>query len=143
PQDVKDPQPDGYDKIFLPCDVTDFDKTVRAVPNAITGREIGAWLRPIPRNKASLWLIMDSCHSGSAVRGVREKVRRLDPAALKVPEALMKEAADRAAKRGEKKRAVDEVSIGPIGSMDGVVLTYACLAKQTTLEGPYKHPLTG
>ena len=67
------PQPDGCDRIFLPRDVGKWDGDSGQVPNAIRGDEIGAWLRQIPEKKASLFVVLDACHSGSGVRAVDEE----------------------------------------------------------------------
>jgi len=43
---VTDPQPDGFDKIFLPSDVSGFDRIEGTVANAITGRNWAAGYGP-------------------------------------------------------------------------------------------------
>ena len=105
------PQPDGFDRIFLPRDVGKWDNDSGQVPNAIRGDEIGAWLRLVPDKKASVFVVLDACHSGSGVRAIdEEKKRQVDPVAkggLEIPRAAMDRAAKIAAKRkppqGEKK----------------------------------------
>ena len=74
------PQPDGFDRIFLPRDVGKWDNDSGQVPNAIRGDEIGAWLRLVPDKKASVFVVLDACHSGSGVRAIdEEKKRRSTP----------------------------------------------------------------
>jgi hypothetical protein len=143
---VKDPQPDGYDKIFLPRDVRDWDHNEGAVPNAISGRELGDWLHRIPQNKALLWVIVDACHSGQMLRGAREKACQVDPEkGLKVPPKAIREAEVRGKKLGVRTRSGEpEPPIRvPLARQPGVVLLYACQSSQVTVEGRYAHPETG
>src|SRR5262249_37609522 len=135
------PQPDGCDRIFLPRDVGKWNGEVKQVANAIRGDEIGAWLRPIPAKKASLFVVVDACHSGSAVRaGDVEKKRQISPEArggLEIPQAEMVRAAKRAAERPdspEKKRGASEASALPLPQLDGVVVLYACQSTEVTVE---------
>ncbi len=142
--DATFPQPDGCDRIFLPRDVGKWDGGSGEVANAIRGDEIGAWLRQIPEKKASLFVVLDACHSGSGVRGVAvETKRQIDPAAkggLEIPREAMARAARRAAERapgrGEKKRGASEASALPLPRLDGVVILYACQSTETTVERP-------
>ena len=136
------PQPDGFDRIFLPRDVGKWDNDSGQVPNAIRGDEIGAWLRLVPDKKASVFVVLDACHSGSGVRAIdEEKKRQVDPVAkggLEIPRAAMDRAARIAAERkppqGEKKRGAPEASALPLPRLDGVAILYACQSTETTVE---------
>jgi hypothetical protein len=138
--DARFPQPDGFDRIFLPRDVGKWDGGVQAVPNAIRGDELGAWLRPIPEKKASLWLILDACHSGQGVRAPSgETTRQIDPeekGGLEIPHAAMVEGQKRAAERlrgqEEKSRGIPEIR--PLPGLEGVTVLYACQSTETTIE---------
>jgi hypothetical protein len=138
------PQPDGCDRIFLPRDVGKWDGGSGEVANAIRGEELGAWLRQIPERKASLFVVVDACHSGSGVRAVDvEKKRQIDPEAkggLEIPREALARAARRAAERapggGERKRGASEASALPLPQLDGVVVHYACQSTETTVEKP-------
>jgi hypothetical protein len=125
---------DGFEKIFLPRDVGKWDGGLGAVPNAIRGREIGAWLRPIPEKKALLWVVIDACHSGGGIRGTDEKPRQVSDAALGVPEEAVKKAEQKAAARQPEKTPAREESPLRLGSRDGVVIFYACQSSEVTLE---------
>jgi hypothetical protein len=131
------PQPDGQDRIFLPRDVGKWDRDSAKVANAIRGDEIGAWLRPIAQKGASLWVLVDSCHSGMGVRG-RERAREVDPEApggLAIPHEVMVEARRRAEKVSadlpEKARGAEAT---PLPGLEGVVVFYACQPTEETIE---------
>jgi hypothetical protein len=88
--DPSDNEPDGLDEIFLPADATGWDKTASTVRNAIVDDDIRKWLSDIRTAGASVWMVFDSCQSGTMTRGAPssvERVRRIDPAALGVPAA--------------------------------------------------------
>jgi hypothetical protein len=137
--DARFPQPDGYDRIFLPRDVSKWDGGKGAVPNAIRGDELGAWLRPIAQKKAFLWVILDACHSGQGIRGVStERTRQVHPeesAGLAIPHTEMVKAADRVVTRGTPDgQPPREPEAVPLPGLDGVTIFYACQAREPTVE---------
>lgn len=73
-------EPDGLDEIFLP---SDFVKTGEGYENAILDDEIGLRIDRMMAAGASVWLIADTCHSGSLRRsadpGAVPRLARLDP----------------------------------------------------------------
>ena len=82
---------DGYDEIFLPADVAGWDKNIGSVENAIVDDEIGAFIRSYRRKGADVWVIFDSCHSGTITRGGRVgydsvRMRKVSGTALGIPE---------------------------------------------------------
>jgi hypothetical protein len=83
---------DGLDEIFLPADVTDWDRKAGKVTNSISDDELGKRLKAIRNTGATVWVILDCCHSGTGTRGVGNpevRKRRLDPAFLGVPEGAV------------------------------------------------------
>jgi len=89
PPGSDDREPDGLDEIFLPADVGAWSGAIGQVERAISDDQLRAWLNPIRENGASLWVILDSCHSGTMVRGAdQEVVRQIPPGAL-IPENVM------------------------------------------------------
>jgi len=62
-------EPDGMDEVFLPADAKGASKSTGRIPKAITDDEIGRNTRNIRDNGADVWLIIDSCHSGTMLRG--------------------------------------------------------------------------
>ena len=99
--DVPNPSSDGMDRIFLPRDVAAWDGGTGEVPHALSGRELGDWLRPIPeKKKGLLWVVVDACHSGEMVRGVNERARQVDMTrGLGIPEKAVE-----AVRSGPRKR---------------------------------------
>lgn len=78
---------DGRDEVFLPADIGQWNAGKQTVENAIVDDELGAWARAIAEQGAHLWVIVDACHSGSALRSgnVAEVARYVPPAALGIP----------------------------------------------------------
>ncbi len=77
---------DGLDEVFLPADTERAALGIGAIPNAISDDEIGAAVRAIRSTGANVWLVMDSCYSGSGLRSVASgtATRFVDPAVLGV-----------------------------------------------------------
>lgn len=61
---------DGYDEIFLARDVKEWNEAIGSVENAIVDDEIGAFIQSYRLKGVDVWLIFDSCHSGTMTRGV-------------------------------------------------------------------------
>ncbi len=82
---------DGMDEVFLPADVGRAAPGQNVIPNAIVDDEIGAVVRRIRAKGANVWLVMDSCHSGSGLRAASADTatRFVDPAALGISTTAM------------------------------------------------------
>jgi hypothetical protein len=137
PEDPKFPEPDGLSRTFLPRDVGKWDGGSATVPNAIPGRELSDWLRPIPRGKALLWLIADCCHSGEMARDPAEKARQLEPErGLGIPGRDLTAASDRARSRRPAGSAVKADRVPLLRQEEGVAIIYACQSREVTVERP-------
>ena len=82
-------EPDGYDELFLPRDTKGWSKEIGSVENAIIDDEIAGIIDSYRRKGADVWLVFDSCHSGTMTRGVGDdwvKERKVPKEALGVPE---------------------------------------------------------
>ncbi len=79
---------DGLDEIFLPADTGRAEAGSNFIPNALIDDEIGVAVDAIRATGADVWLIMDSCHSGSGLRAASRNVaaRYVDPAILGITE---------------------------------------------------------
>ncbi|PHP67753.1 hypothetical protein CSC94_08685 [Zhengella mangrovi] len=60
---------DGLDEVFLPADAEARFGEDGTIPNALSDDEIGAAVDRIRATGADVWLIVDSCSSGTALRG--------------------------------------------------------------------------
>ena len=107
-EDAYDREPDGYDEIFLPADVRGWNRSKGAVENAIVDDELRDWLRSIRDRGAFVWVIVDSCHSGTMTRGAPrdyERERRI-PIGMLIPEEVIG-TAGRGGTERERTRGVD------------------------------------
>ncbi len=85
------PEVDGLDEIFLPLDIGKWSDTVGAVENSLVDDELGEAVRAIRARGATVWLIVDACHSGTLTRSASglgedgDQVRKVEPGALGIP----------------------------------------------------------
>lgn len=115
---------DGLDEVFLPADTARAEPGVGLIPNALVDDEIGRAVRRIRETGADVWLVMDSCHSGSGLRAapVGTASRYVDPAALGV---------DTRASRQAEADTVEETGDDPAG---GYVAFYAARSSEVARE---------
>ncbi|MEO5347870.1 MAG: caspase family protein [Magnetococcus sp. YQC-9] len=90
-------EPDGLDETILPIDAREWNRKTGHVENAILDNEIRDALVNIRNRGAFVWLVFDSCHSGTMTRAlpVDGKVRRVDPQNLGVPTTLPSQTSSR------------------------------------------------
>lgn len=62
-------EPDGLEEVFLCADARAAEKDQGHIPNSIRDDELGDAVRRIRDAGASVWLIVDACHSGTLLRG--------------------------------------------------------------------------
>lgn len=96
-----DSELDGLDEIFLPVDIGPWNDTVGQVENALVDDEIGQMLDALTAKGADVWVVFDSCHSGTATRAAPSgddevRTRQLPPEALGLAPDQVEEAATRA-----------------------------------------------
>ena len=81
---------DGLDEIFLPSDVRGWNDAIGSVENAIVDNELGEFISSYRKKGADVWLISDSCHSGTMTKGVGDdsvRTRLVRAAELGIPES--------------------------------------------------------
>ncbi|MFN0006325.1 MAG: caspase family protein [Planctomycetota bacterium] len=61
-------EPDGLDEVFLPADVRPSPDGEK-IPHGLSDDEIADLVRRIRAKGADVWLVIDSCHSGTMLRG--------------------------------------------------------------------------
>ena len=75
---------DGLDETFLPADTKHWNNAIRSIENAITDDDISAWLDKFRAKGIFVWLVFDSCHSGTMTRSQWQS-RKIPSASLGVP----------------------------------------------------------
>jgi hypothetical protein len=143
-----DPEPDGFDEIFLPRDIGAWDGQRGTVDGALRDDDIGRVVRALRTKGAFVWVVFDSCHSGDMTRGVPvddERDRRVDfldlvrPADRAAAQSL--EDAARAAATRTRGEDAPEASVGDAnaqaalsGDAAGFVAFFAAQTTETTPE---------
>ena len=133
PDDRDDPEPDGLDEIFCPADIdiSDDPGSPFAI-NALTDDELRISIKAIRKHGAFVWVIVDSCHSGSAVRGM-EVYRQISPERLVGSEAISKARAKvKVGTRGISRD--DSVMDAASPEEGGLIAIYAAQPNEPTLE---------
>jgi hypothetical protein len=85
--DIDGDELDGLDEIFLPADVRDWREEIQTVENAIVDDERGRCAGAIRDAGARVWLLIDSCFSGTMLRSGDGEARErfVPPQALRIP----------------------------------------------------------
>ncbi len=136
---------DGRDEIFLAAD-TKMAEGGGNLPNVITDNEFAEAFTAIRKTGATLWLVFDSCHSGTITRGAPEEeslvMREIKPDLLGVSaEALA--AADAAASSDEQDETTRAAPLSADvyeadASMGDMIAFFAAQSTETTPEKPYE-----
>jgi hypothetical protein len=142
--DMEGEEADGLDELLLPADIGKWSDDADLVENAITDDEFGAAIEAIRQRGAYVWVIVDSCHSGTALRGgpvalpTGFESKGVSSTALGVPAAKLQQAQAAARARGGKFEAGgDDVRADSGG---GVVAFYAATAEEAAIGGPQPLP---
>lgn len=132
---------DGLDELFLPSDIGKWDDAVGTVENALIDDEIGAMIGNIRKKGAFVWVVFDSCHSGTVTRGAPAgedvRMRKVDPTALGIPQSALDAAEQNAPKTRGKGAEVASPLSKKMGNMDkagGFVAFYAAQSTEQTPE---------
>jgi len=87
-ENVSRDEADGWDEIILPVDTGNWSIEEQNISNAITDDELGRHLDNIRIRGANVWLIMDSCNSGTLLRGdnsITRQIKTVAPHDLGIP----------------------------------------------------------
>lgn len=95
---------DGLDEVFLPVDIGPWNDTIGTVENGLVDDEIGRFLDQLTTKGVDVWVVFDTCHSGTATRAApihedQTRLRKVLPQALGVPAPLLSEPSPTAASR--------------------------------------------
>lgn len=139
--DPSDLEPDGLDEVFLPADTKKWNPPQRTIEGAIVDDEIRQWVTEIREKGVFVWIIFDSCNSGTMTRTISTKGRvnrQIDPLELNVPAPTVSSKIT----RGGGLPAVDlggdfaTPSVKPTPKMGGIVAMYAAQSLEPTFELP-------
>lgn len=129
--DPKNPEPDGFDETFIPADYGTNGKM-------LLDNQIGIWLAQLKKKGCHVWIVFDSCHSGTLTRGVQtEQGRNVDPTELGVDADEIAEAVQRAnvlAGQGDSTARYDSDIPSQDERIGSVVAFYAAQAFETAPE---------
>ncbi|RST86299.1 caspase family protein [Aquibium carbonis] len=130
---------DGLDEIFLPKDTGRWVDRTQGMPNVLVDDMVGDALDRIREKGAFVWVVFDSCHSGTATRaapGDDVQERKIDPESVGMPPEVLYEAAT---SRDVMAREAP-VRIEPTGAAStrkgGMVAFFAAQTNETTPEMP-------
>jgi hypothetical protein len=134
-------EPDGLDELFLPADTGKWNEATKTVEGAIIDDEVGKWVAEIREKGALVWIVFDSCHSGTMTRGISHEgrvERRIEPASLHIPETNAATLVSRGAKipRADSVGEFSSPANKEKAGMGGVVAMYAAQSLEPTFELP-------
>jgi hypothetical protein len=140
PNDPRNPEPDGFDEVFLPADVKPW--TEDSHENALIDDQIGQWLDRLRDKGANVWIVFDCCHSGSMTRdpSAVERQRVVKPQQLGVTDAAIAEARAKAEKAAEGTRGTTQetsaLDLKPSSGKGSLVAFYATQSFEEAPELP-------
>lgn len=135
-----DTELDGLDELFLPVDIGKWSDSVGVVENALVDDEIGQMIDALRSRGADVWVVFDSCHSGTATRAVEAddevRTRQLDPALLGLDPAAMEDVASRSIGDDPRANRVEEMAdtAAAAAGMGSFVAFYAAQTNEVTPE---------
>lgn len=135
-----DIETDGLDEVFLPADTTKWNPAKGTIEGAIIDDEIKVWTDKIRTKGAFVWIIFDSCHSGTMTRGTETTGRvnrRIDPALLIPKEART---ASSLKPRTTAAETSSDLSGESRSEMGDLVAMYAAQSLEPTFELPIPQP---
>jgi len=132
---------DGKDEIFLSADtkMAPADNPTY-FPNVLTDNEMAVALTAIRKTGAFVWVIFDSCHSGTMTRGAPDGrgavMREIKPRDLGMPDSVLNSVAPEASTTSEQRTAPLPVSVYADGNDPGEGGLVAFFAAQTNELAP-------
>jgi len=133
-------EPDGRDEIFLPRDVGKWDDRIGAVKNAIVDNEIKHHLTQLRQNSGFVWIVFDSCHSGTMTRALpvaQDRGVTLDDLGIPTDKLKANPMLNLGVSRSFSRQR-QETTLGPIETDDAkqspLVAFYAAQTVETTPE---------
>src|SRR3569833_1349674 len=139
---------DGRDEVFLAADTEMAPKdNPMYFPNVITDDEMSGALKAIRKTGAFVWIVFDSCHSGTMTRGAPDggdtADRKIEPSDLGIPDSAFKTPAE--VETASNDRAVPMAGTAFEDGADdpnegGLVAFFAALTSEPTQERDFAIP---
>ena len=132
---------DGRDEIFLAADTKMADGTPY-MPNVITDNEFADAFTAIRKTGATLWLVFDSCHSGTITRGAPGEddlvMREIKPTDLGIPESAFADIAPDESSDATRAAPLSAATFEEEADMGNMVAFFAAQSTETTPEKGYE-----
>ncbi len=132
--DLSGDETDGLDEVFLPADSAKVLPGATTIPNSLTDDRLGELILSLRATGADVWVVMDSCHSGSGTRSLSGSTaeRNVDPNVLGVDISQIAAQPDAA----PSSKTVDESALG------GYLAFYATRSNDVAREGDFSDGTT-
>jgi hypothetical protein len=134
---------DGRDEIFLAADTKMADGG-KFMPNVITDNQFAEAFTAIRKTGATLWLVFDSCHSGTITRGAPGEddlvMREIKPGDMGIPESAFADVETVGTDDGEATRAapLSAATYEEDAELGNMVAFFAAQSTETTPEKGYE-----
>lgn len=132
---------DGRDEIFLAADTKMADGNP-FMPNVITDNEFADAFTAIRKTGATLWLVFDSCHSGTITRGAPGEddlvTREIKPTDLGIPESAFAEVDTDESSDATRAAPLSAASFEEDADLGSMVAFFAAQSTETTPEKGYE-----
>ena len=134
-----DKEYDGHDEIFLPADVKKWSKGKQAVENAIVDDEIGDFISAYRHKGVDVWIVFDSCHSGTMTRGVGDEIvrtRKVLPKDLGIPDTFSDKRVQQSRGHGDSDVSdfTDTSTESSASNLGELIQFFAARANEETIE---------
>ncbi len=141
PAESDETEQDGRDEIFLAAD-TKMAEDGPLLPNVITDNEFAEAFTAIRKTGATLWLVFDSCHSGTITRGAPGEddlvMREIKPSDLGIPEDAFANAAPEQTDATQRAVPLSAEVYEADSSMGDMIAFFAAQSTEQTPERPYE-----
>ena len=126
---------DGLDELFLPVDIGKWSDDAGHVENALVDDEVGTMLDALTAKGADVWVVFDSCHSGTVTRAAPSgdeevRTRMLPPEVL----GLTAEQVEETSRAVPDPRAAPEAPMAGTGKGGHLVAFFAAQTNEQTPE---------
>lgn len=138
---------DGRDEIFLAADTKMAEGGSKFMPNVITDNQFAEAFTAIRKTGATLWLVFDSCHSGTITRGALGEedlvMREIKPTDMGIPASAFAEVEPQDPSSADRAAPLSAATFEEDASLGSMVAFFAAQSTETTPEKGYEVTLDG